>query len=316
MFFLIFYLAVYPSEEESYPVKVKQVQPHLGHKAKLGTCFANPSKDVQQMQAKSSHQSRRHTISTISGLTVQDSSYRTNLRDDLLRSLADQAVKSMHATEEDKKELPIESYGRQHSRRRSTIVTDILSTRTPTIDIENDDIDTKPPLVTDVIMKFDPKKGGSKDFIFQPQLTMPGMTRSAPLIKPGYVHKQRVKIENLSLPERYPQTTSLSGRRMPGGRDSRLQELNKLRFTSAARAAKMAFKEAQICSQANRRTSVLPDDHYLTLQTRTIHNKSRMQGSIDKDASANTKFLILRKKFQVGFNQDTSATDITSQGTE
>ena len=311
--FLIFYLAVYPSEEESYPVKVKQVEPHLGHKAKLATCLANPSKDVQQMQAKSSHQSRRHTIS---GLTVQDSSYRTNLRDDLLRSLADQAVKSMHATEEDNKELPIESYGRQHSRRRSTIVTDILSTTTPTTGIANDDIDTKPSLVTDVIMKFDPKKRGSRALIFQPQLTMPGMTRSAPLIKPGYVHKQRVKIENLSLPERYPQMISLSGRRMPGGRDSRLKELNKLRFTSAARAAKMALKEAQICSQANRRTSVLTDDHYLTLQTRTIHNKSRMQGSIDKDASANTKFAILRKKFQVGLNQDTLATDISSQGTE
>ncbi|XP_067044309.1 uncharacterized protein [Acropora muricata] len=300
-------------EEESYPVKVKQVEPHLDHKAKLGTCFANPPKDVQQMQAKSSHQSRRHTIS---GLTVQDSSYRTNLRDDLLRSLADQAVKSMHATEEDNKELPIESYGRQHSRRRSTIVTDILSTTTPTTRVANDDIDTKPSLVTDVIMKFDPKKRGSRAFIFQPQLTMPGMTRSAPLIKSGYVHKERVKIENFSLPERYPQITSLSGRRIPGGRDSRLKELNKLRFTSAARAAKMALKEAQICSQANRRTSVLTDDHYLTLQTRTIHNKSRIQRSIDKDASANTKFAILRRKFQVGLNQDTLATDISSQGTE
>lgn len=265
------------------------------------------------MQSKSSHQSRRHTIS---GLTVQDGSYRTNLRDDLLRSLADQAVKSIHAIEEDKKELPIESYGRQHSRRGSTIVTDILNTKTPTIDIPKDVTDTKRSLVSDVIMKFDPKKRASTAFVFQPQLTMPGMTLSAPQIKFGYVNKERIEVKNLSSPERYQQISSFGGRRMPGGRDSRFKELNQLKFTSAARAAKMAFKEAQICMQANRKTSVLPDDYYLTLQSRKIHNKSKIQGSIDKDASAHTKFLLLQKKFQVGLNQDTSATVMASQNKE
>ncbi|XP_068716922.1 testis-specific serine/threonine-protein kinase 1-like [Montipora capricornis] len=303
-------------EEESYPVEIKQLHPKLGQSPRLINCFTFPAKEQQPKQSRWDT-SRRHTIS---GLPVLDSSYRMNLRDDLLRSLADKAVKSLHAIEEEKKELPIESYGRRHSRRSSTIVTDVLGSLTPTDNIAKDLSDKKTSLVADVIMKFDPKKRGStasREMTRLPKHLKTGIvTRSLPQIQPGYVNAQRLKVENRSVPEKYLPLACLS-RRIPGGRDSRFKEIQKLKFTSAARAAKMAFKEAQISMQANRRMSSVATDYYVTVQFHTINNTSRMQGSIEKDASANTKFFLWRKKFQeAGLNQDTLATIVASEKEE
>lgn len=177
-----------------------------------------------------------------------------NLRDDLLRTLAKREAKSLHKIEEEKKALPIESYNRHRTRRRSTIVTDVLKEVTPPKEAKEEPKDRKPSLVTDVIKFFQKKKERRDSLIGAPQ-----------------PHPQ-------PRPETQPQS-------QPGGHYSRFKEILELKYTSAAKAAKMAFKEARISMQANRRLSPQAPDHYLT--------------------SANTKFANWRKKFQVGLKQDT-----------
>ena len=219
-----------------------------------------------------------------------------NLRDDLLRTLAEKEAKSLHKIEEEKKALPIESYNRHRTRRRSTIVTDVLKEVTPPKEAKKEPKDRKPSLVTDVI-KFDQKnKERRGSSIGAPQPHQQPRPETQPQSQPkGHLESPKVPAVN--------QRAKTPSKRIPGGRDSRFKEISKLKYTSAAKAAKMAFKEAHISMQANRRLSLQAPDHYLTMQT--MVKIQGMKDNIEKEPSANTKFANWQKKFQVGLKQDT-----------
>ena len=222
-------------------------------------------------------QGRRHTIS---GHEINDKSHQLNLRDNLLRSLAEKEAKSLHKIEEEKQELPIESYQRRQTRRRSTIVTEVLNAVKPPKETKRDPTERKPGLVSDVIKSI-PKKDERRGSLVGSMVNL---------------HKPPVPTEGR------PRANSPS-KRIPDERESRFKELAKLKYTSAARAAKMAFKEAHISMEANRRLSLQAPDHYLTIQT-----VARIQGgkdNIDTDSSTQTKFMNWRRKFQVGLEQVT-----------
>lgn len=218
-------------------------------------------------------QGRRHTIS---GHEINDKSHQLNLRDSLLRSLAEKEAKSLHKIEEEKQELPIESYQRRQTRRRSTIVTEVLNTVKPPKKTKRDPQERKPGLVSDVIKSI-PKKDERRGSLVGSKANL---------------HKPPVPTEGR------PPNKCIADER-----ESRFKELAKLKYTSAARAAKMAFKEAHISMEANRRLSLQAPDHYLTIQT-----VARLQGgkdNIDTDSSTQTKFMNWRRKFQVGLKQVT-----------
>lgn len=275
-------------EEESYPVDVQQVHPKIGQKPKMVTCFTFAAKSYLPKQKHD--QGRRHTIS---GFEIHDI-HRFNLRDDLLRFLAEKEARSLHKIEEEKKELPIESYNKHRVTRRSSLVTDVIKTVRPPKEDKKEPKQRKASLVSDVI-KFVPKNAsrrgslaGSKVDLHKPPQSQPQSERDALGMTNSPTTNQRMKDPNM---------------RIPGGRDSRMKEISKLKYTSAARAAKMAFNEAHISMQANRRLSLQGPDHYLTLQT--VVKIQGMKDNIEKDTSANTKFINWRKKFQAGLQQET-----------
>ena len=292
------------SEEECYPVEIKQVHPKLGQKPKLVTCFTFVASS--SLPKHKNDQGRRHTIS---GFEIHDKSHRLNLRDDLLRNLAKKEAKSLHKIEEEKKALPIESYNRHQTRRRSTIVTDVLKEVTPPMEAKKDPKDRKPSLVTDVI-KFDPKNVERRGSILglttnlqrPPQLHPKTQPKPQPQNRPQSEHQPKSHLESPKAPTANQREKS-PGRHIPGGRDSRYKEISKLKHTSAAKAAKMAFKEAHISMQANRRLSLRGPDHYLTMQT--VVRIQGMKDGTEKKPSANTKFTNWQKKFQVGLKQNT-----------
>ena len=222
-----------------------------------------------------------------------------NLRDDLLRTLAKKEAKSLHKIEEEKKALPIESYNRHRTRRRSTIVTDVLKEVTPPKEAK-DPKERKPSLVTDVI-KFDQKSKERPGSLIGANVNLHGPPQPQPRPE-TQLQSPKSHLEGPKAPA-VNQRTESPNTRIPGGRDSRFKEISKLKYTSAAKAAKMAFKEAHISMQANRRLSLQAPDHYLTMQTMV-----KIQGikdNIEKEPSANTKFANWQKKFQVGLKQDT-----------
>lgn len=235
-------------------------------------------------------QGRRHTIS---GFEIHDKSHKFNLRDDLLRSLAKKEARSLHKIEEEKKELPVESYNKHHTRRRSTLVTDVLQTVTPAPNENKKETkQRKASLVSDVI-KFDPKNADRRGS---------SAGSKANLHKPPPQNQPQSKLQTPNAPATSQRAKS-PNKRMPGGRESRLKEVAKLKYTSAARAAKMAFNEAHISMQANRRLSLQGPDHYLTLQT--VAKIQGVKNNIEKETSTNTKFINWRKKFKVGLEQNT-----------
>lgn len=282
-------------EEESYPVDVQPIHPKIGHKSKVVKCFTFVPKPCLPKQKHDP--GRRHTIS---GFEIHDKSYGLNLRDDLLRNLAQKEMKqkSLDKFEEEKKALPAESYNRHKSRRRSTLVTDVLQTVTPPKEKKNEPYQRKASLVSDVI-KFDPKTVAER----------PGSLAGskANLLKPPQNQPETIMEEGTNSPEtsenaHEPATNQCAKsprKRMPGGRESRFKEVDKLKYTSAARAAKLAFKEAHISMQANRRLSLQGPDHYLTMQTVV-----QLRG-IEKEPSTNTKFINWKKKFKVGLETNT-----------
>ena len=225
-----------------------------------------------------------------------------------MRSLAKKEIqaKSLHKFEEEKQAVPpIASYNRQKARRRSTLVTDIIQTVAPPKEKKTVPKERKASLVSDVI-KFDPKNGanrrgslvGSKVNLLKPPQRQPEDVKPETPYPPTTTRQAPAMTQ--------PSTTQRAqgpSRRVPGGRESRLKELAKLKYTSAARAAKMAFNEAHISMQANRRLSLQVPDHYLTMQT-----VAKIQGVKDKtehDPSTNTKFINWRKKFKVGLQTNT-----------
>lgn len=277
--FLFLFLPLCFPEEEAYPVDVKQVHVKIGEKPNRGmvTCFtfAAPA-----FVAKQNDQGRRHTIS---GFEIHDKSYRVSLRDDLLRSLAQKEMKSrsLQKIEEEKKEQPEESYNRHQTRRRSTLVTDILTAVSPS---KHTPGDRKASLVSDVV-KFDPNSA-------QRRGSLAGTQEN--LNKPPPSKLEFVK----------PRTTADKRARVPGGRQSRLKEIDKLKYTSAARAAKMAFQEAHISMAANRRLSLQAPDHYVTMHcVEKLHEFQDRNVKMEKNTSA--KFKNWQKKFKIGLNQNT-----------
>lgn len=208
-----------------------------------------------------------------------------SLRDDLLRSLAQKEMKSRsyQKIDEEKRSLPEESYNKHRTRRRSTLVTDVL-TVVPS-DHKPKPGERKASLVSDVI-KFDPNTAERRGSLAGSQ---------ANLNKPS-----QCKIETVK-------TRATGGRAGgPDGRQSRLKEIAKLKYTSAARAAKMAFKEAHISMEANRRLSLQAPDHYVTMKCmEKMHDFQERKENIDKNTSANTKLTNWQKKFKRGLNPNT-----------
>lgn len=257
---------------------VKQVHAKIGEKPNraLVTCFtfAAPA-----FVAKQSNQSRRHTIS---GFEIHDKSHSASLRDDLLRSLAQKEMKSrsLQKIEEEKKELPEESYNRHKTRRRSTLVTDVLTAVSPS---KHKPGERKASLVTDVI-KCDANTAQRRVSLAESQENV-----NKPL-------PSELKIVK-------PRTTADKRARVPGGRESRLKEIAKLKYTSAARAAKMAFHEAHISMEANRRMSLQAPDHYVTMNcVEKLHEFQDRNVKMEKNTSA--KFKNWQKKFKIGLNQN------------
>lgn len=259
---------------------VKQVHVKIGEKPNRGvvTCFtfAAPA-----FVAKQHDQSRRHTIS---GFEIHDKSYRVSLRDDLLRSLAKKEMKSrsLQKIEEEKKEQPEESYNRHQTRRRSTLVTDILTAVSPS---KHTPGERKASLVSDVV-KFDPNTAQRRGSLagYQENAGKPSAPSKLEIVKPRRTADKRARV--------------------PGGRESRLKEVGKLKYTSAARAAKMAFQEAHISMAANRRLSLQAPDHYVTMHcVEKLHEFQDRNVKMEKNTSA--KFKNWQKKFKIGLNQDT-----------
>lgn len=259
---------------------VKQVHAKIGEKPNRGmvTCFtfAAPSYVMKQ-----TNQGRRHTIS---GFEIHDKSYRASLRDDLLRSLAQKEMKSrsLQKIEEEKKALPAEeAFNRQKTRRRSTLVTDVLTAAVSPSKHKPEQ--RRASLVSDVI-KFDPKTANRRGSLAENQEN---------LNKPSPNKLEIVKAR-----------TTDNRKRVPGGRESRLKEIAKLKYTSAARAAKMAFQEAHISMEANRRLSLQCPDHYVTIPgVEKLPDFQNRSNNVEKNASA--KFKNWQKKFKIGLNPNT-----------
>lgn len=275
-------------EEESYPVDVQPIHPKIGQKSKVVKCFTFVPKPCLPKQKHDP--GRRHTLS---GFEIHDKSYGLNLRDDLLRNLAQKEMKkkSLDKIEEEKKALPAASYNRHKSRRRSTLVTDVLQTVTPP---KEKPYQRKASLVSDVI-KFDPKTAAER------RGSLTG-SKANPQNQPETIMEESTNSPATSENVHEPVTNQCAKsprKRMPGGRESRFKEVDKLKYTSAARAAKLAFKEAHISMEANRRLSFQGPDHYLTMQTVV-----QLKG-IEKEPSTNTKFTNWKKKFKVGLETNT-----------
>ena len=208
-----------------------------------------------------------------------------SLRHDLLRSLAQKEIrsKSLQKISEEKKPPAEESYNKHRTRRRSTLVTDVITAVSPNHH-EHKPGERKASLVSDVI-KSDPNTAGRRGSLAGTQANSdkptPGKLETAkPHAKAGPV-------------------------RMPGGRESRIKEISKLKYTSAARAAKMAFKEAHISMQANRRLSLQGQDHYITMQcVERMYELEEKKNKMDKNTSAGTKYKNWQKKFQMVLNTD------------
>lgn len=266
------------AEEEAYPVDVTQVQAKISEKTNRGivTCFTFAGTTYVTKQTK---QGRRHTIS---GYEIHDKCYRPSLRDDLLRSLAQKQMKSssLHKLEEEKKPLPEEAFNRQKSRRRSTLVTDVITAALQPSKQKAEQ--RRASLVSDVI-KFDPKTTSS--FAAGNQENW-----------------------NTSLPQKLEIVKACKSdnreRMVPGGRESRLKEIAKLKYTSAARAAKMAYREAHISMETNRRLSFQGSPHYVTIPgVEKLPDFQNRTSNIEKNTSA--KFKNWQKKFKIGLTPST-----------
>ena len=258
---------------------VKQVHAKIGEKSNRGmvTCFtfAAPTYVTKQ-----TNQGRRHTIS---GYEIHDKSCRASLRDDLLRSLAQKEIKSksMHKTEGGRKAIPEEAFNRQKSRRRSSLVTDVITVAVSPSKHKPER--RRASLVSDVI-KVDAKTANRRGSLARYQENV------NTLIPNKLEIVKACKTDN-------PESA-------PGGRETRMKEIAKLKYTSAARAAKMAFQEAHIAMEANRRLSVQCSAHYVTIpgveKLPDFQNKSK---NVIKNTSA--KFKNWQKKFKIGLTATT-----------
>lgn len=271
------------SEEEAYPVEVKQVQPKIVEKSKgrMITCFNTFA--APTYVKKQTNQGRRHTIS---GHEIHDDkSYRANLRDDLLRSLAQKEImrtRSMQKTVEEKKAPPEESFNRQKSRRRSSLVTDVVTAATPPNQHKTEQ--RRSSLVCDVI-KFESKVNNSGGSLVRYQANV---STSIPS-----------KLEILKA-----RTTGDSP--IPSNRETRMKEIAKLKYTSAAKAAKLAFQEAHLSMKTNRRLSILcPAHHSIIPGVEKLPDFYSMNmKNVDKNMSA--KFKSWQKKFKIGLTANKS----------
>lgn len=301
---------IFSEEEESYPVDVQPIHPKIGQKPEVVTCFTFAAKSYLPKQKHDP--GRRHTIS---GFEIHDKHYGLNLRDDLLRDLAQKEMKakSFHKVEEEKNALPAESYNRRKNGRRYTLVTDVLQTVTPPKEKKNEPYQRKASLVSDVI-KFHPKTAAERQATLAVSNPKTAAERretlavsKANLLKPPQNQPENTMRERTKSPAKSKnvhepatnQRAESPRKRMPGGRESRFKEVAKLKYTSAARAAKLAFKEAYISMQANRRLSLQGPDHYVTMQ-----GVVQLQG-IEKEPSTNTKFIKWKRKFKVALETNT-----------
>ena len=270
------------SEEEAYPVEVKQVQPKIVEKANKGmiTCFTTFA--APTYVTKQTNQVRRHTIS---GHEIHDDKgYRASLRDDLLRSLAQKEMRtrSLQKTEEEHKAPPEESFNRQKSRRRSSLVTDVVTASTSLSQHKTEQ--RKSSLVCDVI-KFESKINNSGGSLVRYQANVNASIPS------------KLEILKARTNEATP---------MPDERDTRMKEIAKLKHTSGAKAAKMAFQEAHLSMRANRRTSAHFPAHFSIIPgvEKLPDFHSMRVKNLGKNMSA--KFKSWQKKFKIGLNANQS----------
>jgi len=185
--------------------------------------------------------------------------------------------RSIQKTEGEKKAPPEEAFNRQKARRRSSLVTDVITAVVSPSKHKPEQ--RRASLVSDVT-KFDSKTTNKRDSLVK--------------------YQQNV---NTLLPNKLeivkPHKTDNPPKRVPGGRETRMKEIAKLKYTSAARAAKLAFQEAHISMEANRRLSVPCSAYHVTIpgveKLPDFQNRSK---NIIKNTSA--KFKNWQKKFKIG----------------
>ena len=299
------------------------------------TCFTFAAPTYVPKQTKTV---RRHTIS---GYEIHDKSHRPSLRDDLLRSLAQKEIRSrslQKIDEGEKKALPEESFNRQKSKRRSSLVTDII-TAVVSAPSEHTPGQSRVSLVSDVIKSASRRSslaGSQKNWItsLHKQVESVNSCASRRSSLAGSqknwitsVHKQVESVNSCA-----SRRSSLAGsqnnwitslhkqleivkscktdsreRVGPGGRESRLKEVAQLKYTSAARAAKMAYQEAHIAMEANRGLYIAFKcaPHYSTIPgVERLSDYQHKTNSVEKNASA--KFKDWQKKFKIGLIPTTS----------
>ena len=295
-FFLFFFLFFCSSEEETYPVEIQKTPAKIGKKTKMVTCFTYTA---PAHATKQSNQARRHTIS---GLEIHDKDCALNLRNDLLRSFAQRRM-SLQKIEEETKPLAGVSYNKPRPRRRSTLVTDVL-TIVSNKEHEHKLEGRKSSLVSDVI-KFDPRTAGSHGFLRGNLPTVgsqEGRRDSLEGVPQGYQGNSNKPNQPQKL--EFVASRSKKGPKViPDSRQARMNEISKLRYTSAARAAKMAFREAHVSMKVNRRLSLQATDHYVTMKC--VERIFELQGTkIEEDGSSLTKLKNWQKKFKMALNED------------
>ena len=210
---------------------------------------------------------------------------------------------SLQKIEEETKPLADVSYNKPRPRRRSTLVTDVL-TVVSSKEHEHKLEGRKSSLVSDVI-KFDPRTAGSHGFLRGNLPTVgsqEGRRDSLEGVHEGYQGNSNKPNQPQKL-EFVASRSKKGAKVIPDSRQARMNEISKLRYTSAARAAKMAFREAHVSMKVNRRLSLQATDHYVTMKC--VERIFELQGTkIEENYSSLTKLKNWQKKFQMALNED------------
>ena len=218
----------------------------------------------------------------------------------------------MQKTEEEKKAPPDESFNRQKSRRRSSLVTDVITTTSPCKHKPRYQANVNTSLTRNAnsggslvryqvsINTSSPSITNSGGALVRYQANMntssPSNTNSS-----GSLVRYQANV-NTAVPSKLEivkaRKTGDNPADVPSRREMRMKEIAKLRHTSAARAAKMAFQEANISMKANRRLSILWPAHYSTIPGVEMLPEFSRSRNVDKNTSV--KFKNWQKKFKIG----------------
>ena len=244
----------------------------------------------------------------------------------------------MQKTEQEKKGPPDESFNRQKSRRRSSLVTDVITATSPS---KHKSEQKRASLVSDVIKDTEsggsllryqanvntslPRNANSGGSLVRYQANIntssPSITNSGGALvryqanmntsspsntnSGGSLVRYQANV-NTAVPSKLEivkaRQTGDNPMGAPSERETRMKEIAKLRYTSAARAAKMAFQEAHISMAANRRVSILWPAHYSTIPGVEMLPDFSRSRNVDKNTSV--KFKNWQKKFKIGLAAD------------